>query len=163
MDNVEVRGSGIQGKGVYSLKDFNKGEIVLEIDDSDVVTEDRELTQEDFEFHCDYIGDGKAVLMKSPEVYINHSCNPSTYVKTIDGIRKVVAMRDIRKGDEITYDYSINGYNDGEFECNCGSDNCRGTYQGNFFHLPRELQIKYLPYLDTWFVNEHKKELEGLK
>ena len=163
MRNVEVRESEIQGNGVYSLKDFNKDDVVLEIDDSDVVTEDTQLTEEQFKYHCDYIGNGKVVLMKSPEVYINHSCNPNTYVKTIDGVRKVIAMRDIKKEDEITYDYSINGYNNGEFECNCSSNNCRGTYQGNFFHLPRELQIHYLPYLDTWFVNEHKKELKGLQ
>jgi SET domain-containing protein len=158
MNNVIVKSSPIQGKGVYSLKDFRKDEIILEIDDTHLVLDPKELTNEEYESHCDYFDD-KVVLMQSPEVYINHSCNPNTYVKTIDGIRNVLAMRDIKTGDEITYDYSINGDNDGTFNCECGSKNCRGVYQGNFFKLPLDIQKRYLPYLDDWFVKRHQKEI----
>lgn len=56
-----------------------------------------------------------------------------------------------------------NGDNDGTFECHCGSKNCRKIYQGNFFKLSIDLQIKYLPYLDNWFIDEHKLETEKLK
>ncbi len=163
MKNVEVRNSPIQGKGVYALREFKAGEEVLEIDDSHVVTDESSLTQEQHAFDCDYLADGKIILMQEPEKYINHSCDPSTYVKTKKGIRKVLAMRDIKIGEEITYDYSINGDNDGTFECKCGAINCRGIYQGNFFKLPKELQIKYLPYLDDWFVKKHSTEIERLK
>jgi SET domain-containing protein len=162
MKNVIVKSSSVQGKGVYSLKNFRTGEVVLEIDDTHLVTDPKQLTNEEYESHCDYF-ENKVVLMQSPEVYINHSCDPNTYVKTIGGIRKVLAMRDIKIGDEITYDYSINGDNDGTFKCGCGSKNCRGVYQGNFSKLPRELQLKYLQYLDNWFVNKHIKEIERLK
>jgi hypothetical protein len=100
--------------------------------------------------------------MQPPEKYINHSCNPNSYTKTIKGVRKVFAMENIKKGEEITYDYSINGYNDGTFQCNCGSENCRKRYQGNFFKLPKKIQLKYLTYLDGWFVKEHKREVDKL-
>ncbi|MBP9759290.1 SET domain-containing protein-lysine N-methyltransferase [Candidatus Dojkabacteria bacterium] len=162
MDNVIVKSSSIQGKGVYSLKNFRAGEVVLEIDDTHLVTDPKQLTNEEYESHCDYF-DNKVVLMQSPEVYINHSCDPNTYVKTIDGIRKVLAMRDIKINDEITYDYSINGDNDGTFDCSCRSKNCREAYQGNFFKLPKDIQLKYLPYLDGWFTEKYKRETNDLK
>jgi hypothetical protein len=161
MNNVIVNSSSIQGMGVYSLKDFRKGQVVLEIDDTHLITDPKSLSNEEYESHCDYF-DNKIVLMQSPEVYINHSCDPNTYVKTIGGIRKVLAMRDIKIDDEITYDYSINGDNDGTFECHCESKNCREVYQGNFFKLPIETQKKYLPYLDSWFVSKHSLKIENL-
>ncbi len=161
MTSVEVKNSPIQGNGVYATKSFSVGELVLIIDDSHIVTDESTLTNADNEFRADYF-DNKIVLMKSPEVYINHSCDPNTYVKTIDGIRHVLAMKPIRVGDEISYDYSINGDNDGTFQCHCGSQNCRKVYQGNFFKLPKAVQIKYLPYLDTWFTRKYINEIARL-
>lgn len=162
MNNVIVKSSSIQGNGVYSLKNFSAGELVLEIDDAHLVTDETSLSSEEYESHCDYF-DNKVVLMQSPEIYINHSCDPNTYIKTIDGVRKVLSMRDIKIGDEITYDYSINGDNDGTFDCDCGSKNCRGIYQGNFFKLSKEIQLKYLPYLDDWFAKKYTIEIKKLK
>ncbi len=95
--------------------------------------------------------------------WVNHSCDPNTYTKTNNGIRQVIAMRDIKEGEEITYDYSMNGDNDGTFECRCGSAKCRKIYQGDFFKLPKELQIYYLPYLDDWFKRKYKDKISALQ
>ena len=163
MENTIVNNSKIQGKGVYANKVFKKGEVVLLIDDSHVVLDPSKLTDDQNAFDCDYLQKGKVILMQEPEKYINHSCNPSVYVKSINGVRNVIAIRDIKNGDEITYDYSMNGDNDGSFECHCNGENCRKIYQGNFFKLPIDLQKKYLPYLDDWFIEEHKSEIDKLK
>jgi SET domain-containing protein len=160
--NVVVKKSKVQGKGVYANEKFKEGDVILGIDDTHVVPDASKLTPKQHEFDCDYLADGKVILMQPPEKFINHSCEPSSYVKTIGGIRKVVAMRDIKKGEEITYDYSINGDNEGAFKCNCGSKKCRGVYQGNFFKLPLKIQYKYLSYLDDWFVEKHKNEIDEL-
>lgn len=163
IQNVIVKNSKIQGRGVYTSKNFKTGEIVLEIDDSHVVTDPNTLTKEQNEYDCDYLANGKVILMQEPEKFINHSCDPSTYVKTIDGIRKVIVMHDIKIGDEITFDYSINGDNEGTFPCHCESTNCRKIYNGNFFKLSSETQKKYLPYLDDWFIKEHQSEIKNLQ
>lgn len=163
MKNVEVRKSKIQGTGVYALRNFNVGEIVLDIDDSQVVSDPSTLSWEDNEYNCDYLDNGRIILMKEPERCINHSCDPSTYVKTIGGIRKVIAKKDIKVGDEITYDYAINGENAGSFPCKCGSNICRKQYIGNFFKLPTKRQKEYLPFLDVWFENKYKTRLEKLR
>lgn len=163
MGNIVLKRSKIHGDGVFANRDFKKNETILLIDDSDVVVDPSKLTEKQFRFDCDYLANGKVVLMKEPERSINHSCNPNSYIKTIDNIRHVLAMRNIKKGEEIAFDYSINSSNEGTFVCHCGSKNCRKVYQGNFFKLPRELQIKYLPFLEDWFVEQHKEEIEKLK
>jgi hypothetical protein len=143
-------------------KNFVADELILEIDDSDVVTNPPKLTGLEHELELDYIENGKIVRMKPPERHINHPYDPNSYVKTVNGVRGLFAVRYHQKSEEITNDYSINGYNEGTFECRCGSKNCRKTYQGNFFKLPKHLQIKYLPYLDDWFKKQFKKRVETL-
>jgi SET domain-containing protein len=162
MSLVSVRNSEMQGRGVFSNTDFQVGEVVLEIDDSHVVTDETLLTPEQHEFDLDYVGD-KTILMQSPEKFINHSCDPNTYVKTFHGVRTVLAMKPIKKDEEITYDYAINGDNDGTFECHCGSRCCRGVYQGDFFKLSVERQREYLPFLDDWFVEKHRQKIQSLR
>jgi hypothetical protein len=111
MSRVYTAASPIHGTGVFSSVQVSPGEVVLKIDDSRVVTDAEPLdpAKGECEHHCDYLAGGKVVLMQAPERFINHSCNPNTYVRTIAGDRCVIALRAIRPGEEITYDYSING------------------------------------------------------
>lgn len=162
MPNVTLKPSSIQGQGVFAQRPFHKGEVILQIDDSHVVTDETTLTPEDWEVNADFF-DGKIVLMQEPERSINHSCAPSCYVKTIDGIRKVLALRDIAEGEEITFDYAINGDNDGAFPCHCGAARCRGVTIGDYFKLPIELQLEYLPFLDEWFSQQYRAKIKALK
>jgi hypothetical protein len=162
MQNVTLEQSGIQGKGVFTIRPFQKNEVVLQIDDSHIITDESTLTKEDWEYNADFF-DGKIVIMQEPERCINHSCDPNSFVKIIEGTRFILARRDIAKGEEITYDYSINGDNDGTFPCHCGSKRCRKIYVGNYFKLPIEFQIEYFPYLEDWFLQKHQNEIVALK
>jgi len=163
MDKTEVRSSDIQGKGVFATVDILKGDSILKMDDTHVITDGTKLTEYQKEYECDWLGDGKTILMQAPEKHINHSCSPNTYAKTINGVRTVVAMKDIKSGEEITYDYAINGYYDSDTPCCCRSINCRGTISPNFFKLPKERQLQYLPYLDDWFTAKFKEKIEEIK
>lgn len=98
-----VAESKIHGLGVFATRDLAAGEIVLAIDDSRVVDAEHPLRPElgEHSHHCDYLDGGKTVLMRSPERHINSCCNPNSYVKTIDGVRHVVARRSIKAGEEI--------------------------------------------------------------
>jgi len=160
--NVIVKDSATSGKGVFSERNFEQGDFVLAIDDSKIVTDNSKLTEQQHEFDLDYV-DGKTILMQEPEKYINHSCDPNVYVKTTNYIRNIYAMKPIKQGDEITYDYSINGDNEGTFICHCHSKNCRKLYLGDFFKLPIDVRLRYLPFLDDWFVHKHKSEIEKIK
>jgi uncharacterized protein len=157
--------SAIHGTGVFSSAKFAPGEIVLRIDDSRVVTAARPLepSKDEFDHHCDYLAGGKVVLMHPPERFINHGCDPNTFVRTITCDRYVVALREIHPGEEITYDYCVNGDGDTEWDCSCGSPACRRRHRSGFFHLPLEVQARYLALLEDWFVAEHFTLVSDLK
>ena len=150
---AEVRASSIHGMGVFATRAFRAGERVLPIDDSRIVDPDAPLDPEkgEFEHHMDYLGTHD-VLMREPERYINHCCEPNTYVETFDDVRWVVAYRDIRSSDEITYDYCINSYGNSTWECSCGHADCRKVHHTDFFKLPDDKLREYLPLLDDWFM-----------
>lgn len=78
--------------------------------------------------------------------YINHSCDPNCGIK--DRL-KIVAMRDIEPGEEITIDYAMMESSDYGFECNCGSENCRKIVTGNDWKI-KELQKKYNGYFSDY-------------
>lgn len=165
MADVIASESKIHGIGLFATRYFSEGEIILPIDDSRVVDEEHPLRSElgEHQDHCDYLAGDLVVLMRSPEVYINSSCDPNTYVKTINGIRHVVARRLIASGEEITYDYLINFHGGVVWDCHCQSSRCRGFVASSFFDLPLELQLEYLPLLEEWFIAEHRAKVKALR
>jgi hypothetical protein len=165
MSRVHTASSPIHGTGVFSSASFSPGEVVLRIDDSRVVTDADPLdpARGEFEHHCDYLAGGRVVLMQPQERFINHSCDPNSDIRTIAGDRYVVALRPIRPGDEVMYDYCVNGDGDTAWDCSCGSPACRKRHLSGFFHLPVDVQARYLALLDDWFVAEHRDEVDGLK
>ncbi len=81
---------------------------------------------------------------RTPDNYINHSCNPNAGIKIIGNSVLLFAIRNIHKGDEITFDYSTTMAEDyWEMNCRCGSKNCRGKIR-DFKYLPPALQEKYI-------------------
>lgn len=90
--------------------------------------------------------------------WINHSCDPNA---GLSGQIVLVAMRRINSGEEICFDYAMSdssAYD--EFECRCGSDNCRGNFSTNDWKIP-ELWKKYDGYFSPYLqrhINEIKFE-----
>lgn len=162
---VRISDSAVHGKGVFAERVFSEGEPILPIDDSRVVDGDAPLDAAAGELahHCDYLAHGLVVLLRPPERYINHCCDPNTFTRTIGGVRWVVARRDIERGEELTCDYCINSSGDTLWDCSCASPCCRRRIHSDFFHLPLELQLDYLPLLDEWFRREHAAAVQGLE
>jgi len=164
MSKVIVKASPINGVGVFAVENIAKGAMILAIDESREVTNDSpvDAAKGEYEYHCDYLAGGKVVLMQFPERHINHSCDPNAFVRTILGVRYVFALRPISVGEEIAYDYCINGFGDTLWECNCGSTRCRKNIHSDFFHLPYDLQVEYLPLLDDWYIEEYEEKVQEL-
>jgi len=58
---------------------------------------------------------------------INHSCNPNCEVLEDNKKLWIFAMRDIKKNEELTYDYGFSFDKDyKQYVCKCGSKNCVG-------------------------------------
>lgn len=162
--HVEVRASPIEGKGVFAMRLFEVGELILEIDDSRVVDDEHPLDARkgEFEQHCDWLGD-RQVLMREPERFINHSCEPTAQITTVAGVRRVIAYRRIEPGAEITYDYLIDAYGGDVWECSCGEATCRGPHVHDFFALPEHKLREYLPLLNPWFIDWRRSEIARLR
>jgi SET domain-containing protein len=63
--------------------------------------------------------------------FINHSCDPNCETSVEDDRVFVHALRDVRPGEELTYDYNLRpgdpSDSPDEYPCRCGSEICRGT------------------------------------
>jgi SET domain-containing protein len=90
--------------------------------------------------------------------FVNHSCEPNAGIR---GQISLVAMKDIKKGEEITFDYGTvlyraKGAPKYELNCLCGSKNCRGKITQSDWMLP-ELQKKYTKYFPYYILDEITK------
>jgi hypothetical protein len=84
---------------------------------------------------------------EGPADWVNHSCDPNA---GLSGQIVVVAMRDIAVGEEVCFDYAMSDSSPyDEFDCNCGSANCRGRVTGNDWRNP-VLQQRYAGYFSPY-------------
>jgi SET domain-containing protein len=139
-DAVEVKKSGMEGQGVYSVRGIKEGEVIgvfggIVIPEQDLEALAKTVPAEKLNIdHAMYIYPGFLMLHDyvegcDPLCFVNHSCDPSA--KVINGI-VLVACRDIPNGEEISWNYKetddIGTWNY-EFKCQCGSSNCKGIVQ----------------------------------
>ena len=79
-----------------------------------------------FELNKKYDIDGSPLYNKAR--YINHSCRPNCEVDIIKNEIWVISIKNIKKGDELNYDYGYpfdkDDYSD--HICKCGSKSCIG-------------------------------------
>ncbi len=122
-----------KGKGIFALKDINKGEHILDITGEIIETENPSDYPEEITEHWAPLGKNRNkyrfIKPESPWIYMNHSCDSNAGILND---RKLIAFRDIKKGEEITTDYSaldIESLTQGKkqlmMECKCESKNCR--------------------------------------
>lgn len=135
----EVRGSEIHGRGVYATRDIPKETEVIEYVGEPVnkdISEDRAWDQyAKYEEH----GDAAVYIFTLNDEWdidgnvpwntarlINHSCDPNCEAWIIGRRVYIYSLRDIREGEELTFDYGfdIECYED--HPCRCGSSNCVG-------------------------------------
>lgn len=110
--------------GVFALRDVPKGTLVTRYLGRPRWAWDLSQEQLDHSLQLDY--DLYAVPRRgSAGWYVNHSCEPSCVLR---GERSVVTRRDVKRGEEFTFDYSTNvGWERYRMDCRCGARGCRGT------------------------------------
>lgn len=84
--------------------------------------------------------------LEMPHMLMNHSCDPNIVDDSHDVEKgEAYAARNIKKGEELTYNYVLQYYDRGPFfeECLCGSKGCLGKMMG-FKALSDENKAKYL-------------------
>ncbi len=149
---VEKRPSNLHGRGLFATESIAIGEIVV-VKGGSVMTEVRRNSLgpelEDAEIQIAdhlFIGPATEQERESGMMHLNHSCQPNLGVQ---GQIVFVALRDIEKDSELTFDYAMTDDESYEMECNCGSRHCRGTVTGKDW-MRKDLQKKYDGYF-SWF------------
>jgi SET domain-containing protein len=128
-----VRNSKIHGRGIFAAHDIAKGTRVVQYFGEKISKAESTRRAEArgtkesvwiFELNQRYDLDGK--IPNNPAKYINHSCNPNCEAENDHGQIWIQSIRDIKKGDELTYDYGFDMDTFWDHPCRCGSDNCIG-------------------------------------
>lgn len=156
---IQVRDNTLAGRGVVAIADIDKDEIVA-IKAGHVMIEDevKRVSQQVGDFALQ-IDDGFYLSPRYPEevddmtVFINHSCDPNVGFR---GQVVYVALRNIKAGEELCHDYSMERSDDYELDCRCGSSLCRGKITGKDWQLP-ELQQRYGDYFSVYLLNRIKQ------
>ena len=140
-DRVEVRRSGVHGKGVYANALIAEGERIIEYKGEHISWKEalkRHPHDPADPNHTFYFSleDGDVIDAKfggNRARWINHACQPKCEAREKKGRVFIHALRDIAGGEELFYDYGLvidaryTKKLKKEFECRCGSPKCRGT------------------------------------
>jgi SET domain-containing protein len=151
---VYVKEKSDMGFGIFAARDISKDEIIIEFKGPRVKIPDMTGIPREVWDHLFNVGVDEYIIAREPAVRTNHSCDPNAGIFR-DAL--LAAMRDIKKGEEITFDYSTITADNWTLECGCGSPLCRKII-GNYADLPDELKRKYDKYTPDWIkaLRNHK-------
>lgn len=142
--NAEVKDSGIAGTGMFAKTDILKNEVVVVWGGTYVSKEEALRAEKQGKLTMQWDDDLFSVEDRGDDdgYFINHSCNPNLWM---NGAYMLIAMRDIKAGEEITADYVVWEADENyvsKWECSCGSSNCRKRITGKDWML-KDLQVMY--------------------
>jgi SET domain-containing protein len=134
-----VRGSKIHGRGMFAVKEIPQGTRIIEYTGERITKAEgwrRERARQERARHggdgCIYIFelntkvDIDGSVLWNTARYINHSCDPNCESQISRGRVWIVALRKIRPGEELSYDYYYDYEHYEEHPCRCGAEDCAG-------------------------------------
>ncbi|NBX56054.1 MAG: SET domain-containing protein [Betaproteobacteria bacterium] len=138
---IQTRRSGVHGKGVFAVQPIPKGDTVIEYV-GEIITwkeadrrhpHDPKDPNHTFYFHIDDKHVIDALYGGNSSRWINHACEPNCEADVEEGRVFIKALRNIRPGEELNYDYGLvidaplTPELKAEYACWCGASSCRGT------------------------------------
>ena len=157
MKLYKIKKSKIDKNGLYASCNIKKGTKIIEYKGK-IISVNKSKTDPKFDnekaiylFNInkrfDLDGDFKFNIAR----LINHSCDPNCEVFG-EGLKVwVYAMKDIRKGDELSYDYGFSyDENFRQFPCNCRSKKCVGyiVREGSRWRIKKINEKKNIIYIN---------------
>ncbi|MFP4673201.1 MAG: SET domain-containing protein [Opitutales bacterium] len=135
----KVARSPIHKRGLFATCDIPKGTDVIQYVGEKIDKEESNRRALEWEEKARKSGAGLVYIFeldekwdldgrrgRNPARYINHSCDGNCEAVNYDGEIWIVACRDIREGEELTYDYGYDMEHFMDHPCECGSKNCVG-------------------------------------
>ena len=125
-ENYEVKRSSA-GLGLFAKKDFKKGDFIIEYTGKKITHEeaDKKGGLYLFTLNDQWVLDG--TNRKHTARYLNHSCRPNCEAVIEDDEHIMIyARKKISAGDELTFDYGKEYYEDIIKEKGCRCEKCSG-------------------------------------
>lgn len=138
---IQVRLSGVHGKGVFALRPIKAGSRLIEYTGEIIPWPEalrrhpHDATDPNHTFFFTIDG-GRvidAAVGGNASRWINHACDPNCVADQAGAQVFINALRDLQPGEELFYDYGLvidERYTPRlkkQYECRCGSPNCRRT------------------------------------
>lgn len=138
---IAVRHSTVHGNGVFATRKIPAGSLVIEYAGERISWKEtlrRENAKPADSYHTFFfsLDDGKVIDGGSDgndARWINHSCAPNCEAREEEGRILIYALRDIKRGEELNYDYGLvlderhTPKLKKAYACLCGAPNCRHT------------------------------------
>ena len=153
MKVYKIKKSNIDNKGLYASKNIKAKQIVIHY-------KGKLVTKKEVEKNPKFDNDKAIYLFNVSNRYdldgdfeyndarlINHSCNPNCEVDGKGLKLWIFALRDIKKDEELSYDYGF-GYDKDykQFVCKCGANNCVGyiVREGSRWRIKKSKSVSVL-------------------
>lgn len=126
---LKISKSGIHGKGAFAIRPIPARRKIGSLG-GEVISkrEGRERAKTKQSISIVELWNGKTLDASSYThqiKFINHSCRPNTYMRTLGYHVEFYALRNIAVGEELTCNYGET-HHDGKKKCNCGAPGCKG-------------------------------------
>ena len=128
------------GLGVFANRDIRPGEVILAFGGPviDFAETKRRGSRECMPIQ---FAQNQYYDTQPPGVFVNHSCDPNAGIRND---RDLVALRQIRLGEEVRFDYSTTMEEQSfTMQCLCGTRKCRRVV-ADFSTLPPDVQERYV-------------------
>lgn len=155
LDNpkVKVRRTEKYGRAVFAVRPIRRGEVIAAFD-GPILDENFEDWTDDLLSHAIQFDKEKWRDSRGLARWVNHSCDPNCGIKSLF---KIVAMRPIEAGEEITWDYEMTEKSWWwRMKCKCGSPLCRKRI-GNYSNLPKSRRKAYKGFISEWLLRSSRK------
>ncbi len=126
---VVFQPSPIHGTGGFARADLPAGTPVIEYVGR-VISKQESLERcregNEYIFRLNEATDLDGNVAWNPARFLNHSCAPNCEAEWIEGKIWIVAQREIRAGEELTFDYGYDLEDYRKHPCRCGAPQCAG-------------------------------------
>ena len=130
LPRIRRKRSRLHGWGVFALEPINKNKRIIDYA-GELISNKQSVNREDrylrkgciWVFRVNRNWSRDANVDGNIARFINHSCTPNCWFEVVDKTIWIRAARNIRRGEELTYDYSIIGERTIPCRCRPGCPN----------------------------------------
>lgn len=176
---AEVRGSIVHGRGMFATRDIPEGTEIIEYLGERVDKDESERRGNSLFEEAEETGGAKVYMFTLDETWdldgnvewntarlVNHSCAPNCEAQIDDDLKVwLVATKDIKKEQELCFNYGFDAEDYASHPCLCGSKRCIGYIVGEDYwpDLKRKLKKKKAKAEKAAAKEKAKKKKKGKK